>query len=140
MKSRGFFENTRRACSDEALADKLRAATDRQRAAREVMCEELADVDAFRTLAAHLRDEVLCNLDGHLRRFVQGLEESGVHVHWATDGEEACSIIARVAKDHDVRTIVKSKSMITEEIGLNPALEAEGMEVRDITELVADAI
>src|SRR5207253_5653617 len=53
----------------------------------------------------------------------------GGHVFWAANGEEACSYIKNLASHHGVRTVVKSKSMVTEEIHLSPALEKAGIKV-----------
>lgn len=126
-----FYKRTLRACSDSALGQKLYAATDRPFKAREVICEELGDVEKFRDLAANLRDDVLSNLESYLSKFVEKLERSGVHVHWANDAQDARDIICQVAKDYDVSSIVKSKSMVTEEIELIAALECEGIEVTE---------
>jgi L-lactate dehydrogenase complex protein LldF len=124
-----FFENTVAACADSALAAKLRAATERQVQARVAACREIDDVDALRDLAAALRDDVLAGLDGQLERFADKAEASGVHVHWAPDAAEARRIVSEVADSHGVQRIVKSKSMLTEEIGLTSHLEQAGLEV-----------
>ena len=59
-------------------------------------------------------------------------------MHWARDAEEACAIVAAVARDHGVDEVVKVKSMATQEIGLNEALEAEGIAAweTDLAELI----
>ncbi|MHC4945843.1 MAG: LUD domain-containing protein, partial [Planctomycetota bacterium] len=129
MNQKDFYDRTEKACTDTALAQKLHAATDRQRQAREEICDELGDVEAFREQAASLRDEVLRNLDRYLGRFVDLVQKSGVKVHWAKDAEEACRIVCEIADQYQVKRIVKSKSMITEEIALTPALESTGREV-----------
>jgi len=126
---RDFHENTQAACGDPGLAQKLKKATERQGTAREAICTELEDVERFRSLAADLRDDVLMNLDLNLALFMERAEAAGIKVHWAEDAEAACDLVRGVAKDHGVERIVKSKSMITEEIGLTPVLEKAGMEV-----------
>ena len=58
------------------------------------------------------------------------MQANGMQVLWAQDAEEACRLVLDLAQRHQVRSVlVKSKSMLTEEIGLNPALEGEGIEV-----------
>src|SRR5437660_920357 len=59
---------------------------------------------------------------------VDAIERAGARVHWARDAAEACEIIARIAERRGARTIVKSKSMASEEIHLNAALARRGME------------
>jgi len=129
VRKDAFYENTVAACADSALGQKLRAATERQQQGRIAACDELGDVDAFRDLAAELRDGVLDGLGGLLERFAEKAAASGVHVHWASDAAEARRIVTETAAAHDVRRVVKSKSMLTEEIGLTPHLEQAGMDV-----------
>jgi L-lactate dehydrogenase complex protein LldF len=131
LDGKNFYKNTVTACADRSLSQKLQAATDRQSEARRVICEELDDVEKFRDLAAELRNNVLSNLHSYLSRFVENIEQAGVNVHWAKDAEEGREIVCRVAKDQKVTSIVKSKSMITEEIGVTDALEGDGLEVTE---------
>jgi L-lactate dehydrogenase complex protein LldF len=127
--NRDFHELTSSACADEALRDKLRAATNRQRDGRVAICRELGDVEKFRDLAARLRDEILSDLDGFLACFAERVEARGVHVHWAADAAAAREAVLETAAAAGVTSVVKSKSMLTEEIGLNAAIEGEGIEV-----------
>ena len=131
MHGKNFYNNTVTACADSALSQKLQAATDRQSEARQAICEELDDVEKFRDLAAELRNDVLSNLHSYLSRFVENIEKAGVNVHWAKDAQEAREIVCRLAKKHKVTSIVKSKSMITEEIGVTDALTRDGLEVTE---------
>lgn len=66
-----------------------------------------------------------------LREFTKNAEASGVHVHFAKDGDEANRIITKIAKDADCKKIVKSKSMTAEETLLNHDLEDAGLEVTE---------
>ncbi|HYJ46369.1 MAG TPA: LutB/LldF family L-lactate oxidation iron-sulfur protein, partial [Pyrinomonadaceae bacterium] len=68
------------------------------------------------------------HLDRYLEEFVTNAEREGAKVHWARDAAEANQIICRLALARGARTVVKSKSMTTEETHLNVALEAEGIE------------
>jgi L-lactate dehydrogenase complex protein LldF len=92
----------------------------------------VAEVDAWqdiRTHAAALRDNVIANLDAYLIEFEKNATARGAVVHWAETAEEANAIIVNIARNNAVKTITKSKSMVSEEIALNDALEAAGMEV-----------
>jgi L-lactate dehydrogenase complex protein LldF len=74
-----------------------------------------------------IKEETLQQLDRHLERLADNIERLGGHVHWAATGDEARDIVLRLCRDKGVRMAVKSKSMATEEIELNDALEAVGV-------------
>src|SRR5262249_18389648 len=59
------------------------------------------------------------------------IHKRGGHVHWAATAEDARRIVVEIARQTNARRAVKSKSMTTEEIHLNPALEAAGVEVTE---------
>ena len=75
-----------------------------------------------------LRQETLANLDVHLAELVQKIRNNGGHVYFADDGKAACDYCIQVARENGVNLAVKGKSMVTEEIGLNHAMEAAGIE------------
>ena len=83
----------------------------------------------LRARAAGLRREVLSDLDGWLDRLQGKLESLGVTVHRAAGVEEARAAVLDIARAEGARLVVKSKSMATEEVHLNEALEADGIEV-----------
>ena len=87
------------------------------------------DAEAWRRWAEAVKNHALTHLDDHLAEAEARLEANGARVHWAADAAEARSIVARIAARHSVATAVKGKSMLTEEIDLNPALEGAGIEV-----------
>ena len=76
-----------------------------------------------------LKRSVIENLDASLIAFESHCQANGIIVHWAEDAAEARQIIVDLAKENNVRKIVKSKSLTSEEIALNPELEAAGLEV-----------
>lgn len=82
-----------------------------------------------RRLAEECKREALSHLDSRLEELSGRLEARGAKVHWASTAQQALSIIVGIARDRQVRSVVKSKAMTAEEIHLNPALEAAGMEV-----------
>jgi L-lactate dehydrogenase complex protein LldF len=85
--------------------------------------------EAARQKCHEIKFEAINHLDRYLLEFEQHLKERGGHVFWAQNGEDARKYITDLAKRHNVRTIVKSKSMVTEEIHLTAALEAQQIKV-----------
>lgn len=87
------------------------------------------DYEALRELGRQIRTDAVAHLDAHLALLEERLTANGVTVHHARDAAEARRIIAGIVTGAEARRVVKVKSMATEEIALNPALEAEGVEV-----------
>lgn len=85
--------------------------------------------DAMRDAARRIKDETLAELDRHLATLDDSVRRRGGKTHYAADGDEARRIVLDIIRAHGGRKVVKSKSMTTEEIHLNPALEAAGVEV-----------
>jgi L-lactate dehydrogenase complex protein LldF len=73
----------------------------------------------------------MSRLDEYLEQFEANALRLGAQVHWARDAAELNRIVSDILQQHRVRRVVKSKSMLTEECGLNPHLEAQGVEVTD---------
>jgi L-lactate dehydrogenase complex protein LldF len=96
---------------------------------REDRYAELPDVEALKAYAATVKDHTLEHLDYYLNRLADNIEARGGHVHFAVDGADANQIILDITKAANAKLIVKSKSMVTEEIELNHALETAGMKV-----------
>lgn len=129
LSAETFAANARSALADTTLRGALRNATRLFGERRHAAIGGVADWQALRTKARAIKDETLLHLDEHLERFAANAEAAGAIVHWARDADEACRIIATLAHERGARTIVKSKSMATEEIHLNRALEAEDFDV-----------
>lgn len=98
-------------------------------AARARAVAALPEFEAMRETGAAIKDHTLENLDFYLEHFEAKVTKRGGHVHWAADAEEACRIVRRICADAGAKTVVKGKSMVSEEIELNAALEADGLEV-----------
>ncbi len=129
LSSETFDENAKAALADAQLRGALRNATSLFGKRRLEAARGLDNWEDLRTYARAIKDEVLLHLDRYLETFVANAEQRGAVVHWANDGAEANTIICKLALDRGARTIVKSKSMTTEETHLNDALEAAGMQV-----------
>ncbi|HJU82295.1 MAG TPA: LUD domain-containing protein, partial [Acidimicrobiia bacterium] len=107
----------------------LQRGTDRFRSHRAEAVAEFADMDEMRNRAQVIRHRVLSDLSGYVDQFSASVERVGGRVHRAADSEAARKIITDLVADRIGSPIIKSKSMATEEIGLNHHLEARGHEV-----------
>jgi L-lactate dehydrogenase complex protein LldF len=87
------------------------------------------DWEAARSRCHEIKREAINHLDQYLLQFEEKVTARGGHVFWAADATEACAYVADLASRSGVRTVVKSKSMVTEEIQLSPALEKIGIKV-----------
>jgi L-lactate dehydrogenase complex protein LldF len=85
--------------------------------------------EALRQQAAQAKRRALSHLPELLEQAEARLTAHGAHVLWALDGDEVTRIVLEIIDRHAVKSVVKSKSMVSEEIGLNDALEAQGVEV-----------
>jgi L-lactate dehydrogenase complex protein LldF len=85
--------------------------------------------DAVRDRARLIRAHTLSRLDIYLAQFAAAVEAAGGHIHWAATAEAANTLVVQIAKQNNVRSVVKGKSMVTEETHLNHALEAAGLTV-----------
>jgi L-lactate dehydrogenase complex protein LldF len=106
----------------------VQQATSRFVSGRAARVAELPQWEQLRQIASDIRLHTIENMDVYLTRFEENVQAAGGHVHWAATAEEARQIVIQIAREHGVETAVKSKSMATEEIGLNHALEAAGIE------------
>lgn len=122
-------QRTRLQLGDADLRTNLRQVTDRLSQARATALSQLEDADALKDIARALRACALERLPNLLSEFADRLLASGAHIHWAADGESARNYITDVARRHQVRKVVKSKSMAAEEIHLNSHLDRQGISV-----------
>ena len=125
---RAFDARVEGALDDAALQRVLRDGQDYVQALAAPARAEPA-WDAALDEIARVRAETLAHLDRYVAQFADNVERAGGHVFFAADAAEAREHVVGLARERGVRRIVKSKSMVTEEIGLNPALEAAGAEV-----------
>jgi L-lactate dehydrogenase complex protein LldF len=117
------------AVADPRLRAKTAAGVDRFAGHRTVALATLDDPDGLRAAARALRARTLASLPDLLEQFADRVLALGGHVCWARDAAEANAYIASLARARGARVVVKSKSMATEETGLNDALEGAGARV-----------
>ena len=89
---------------------------------------QFTDVNITRERAKNIKWEAIEHLDKYLLEFEQKITARGAMVIWANDSAEALEAIGKICKERNCKTLVKSKSMVTEEIHLNDFLEANGIE------------
>jgi L-lactate dehydrogenase complex protein LldF len=103
----------------------------RIRQKRDTSAHQLPEWEALREAASQIKLNVLGNLHEYLIQFEGNALSNGINVHWAKDAAEHNRIVQKILNDHSVTQMVKSKSMLTEECGLNEYLAAHGIEVID---------
>lgn len=96
---------------------------------RDRMAKGLDEWEQLRELASSIKKHTLSHLGAYLEKFACAAQANGIHVHWAEDAEEFNRLVLEILKSHQVKKLVKSKSMLTEECEMNPYLESNGIEV-----------
>jgi L-lactate dehydrogenase complex protein LldF len=126
------------AMGNAQLRKNVRHATDVIQTKRARVVGEMPDWQELREAGKQIRQHTMENLDFYLEEFEANCTRAGGVVHWARDGEEARRIIVGLVKASGSDEVIKIKSMTTEEIQLNSALEAEGIHPfeTDLAELI----
>jgi L-lactate dehydrogenase complex protein LldF len=135
---RPFPEAARGALDDAQLRSNLRMATHTIRAKRAAVVSEVDDWEALRAAGSAIKADVLARLPELLVEFEAAATAAGAVVHWARDAARACAIVAELVARAGATEVVKVKSMATQEIGLNEALAAVGIDATetDLAELI----
>jgi len=115
------------ALENEVLQGALKRATDTFIERRLEAIASVADWEALRQRARRVKEHTINHLDYYLEQLVTAVETHGGKVFWARTGEDVSKYIIDLARARGVKSVVKSKSMATEEIELNHALEAAGV-------------
>lgn len=127
--ARQFNESARRYTSDLGHRDWVQKALAGYYVKRDEFKNRFQSWPGAREAAARIKWEAVNHLDRYLDEFASRLEARGTKVFWAPDAQAARDYIVGVARERNVRSIIKSKSMTAEEIHLNDALEKNGFEV-----------
>jgi L-lactate dehydrogenase complex protein LldF len=96
---------------------------------RDVQKEQTPDWEQLRNTASAIKEHTLSQLDTYLETFEQNALRNGISVHWASDAATHNNIVLDILRQNSINKLVKSKSMLTEECGMNPFLEDRGIEV-----------
>lgn len=118
-----FKQATKSAVHDDALRTAIYTAATTQDAKRRSRAPDLPDLDALRTLAGRIKQHTLEHLDEYLERFIDAATAAGATVHYAAIGQDVHEIVRAIIRENDGRLIIKSKSMVSEEVELDAALE-----------------
>ena len=125
--SENFDQNALSALKDSQLHGALDNLAKTFGERRKIAIQSVNNWEGMREKARKIKDETLLHLDQYLEKFTENAEKAGAKIHWAVDGKEACEIILNLIKERNAKNVVKAKSMVSEEIHLNAALEKEGI-------------
>ncbi len=133
-----FPDAARDALADTQQRHNLRHATHTIRDKRAGVVAELPNWEALRVAGADAKDEALAHLGDYLEELERSLTANGATVHWARDAAEANRIALEIVRAKEAEEVVKVKSMVTQEIELNEALEEAGIHAweTDLAELI----
>ena len=122
-----FKANARSALADAQLQDALGNVRVNFIQRRASAMGKLPEFEALRDMARDIKNHTLAHLDLYLEAYEKNVVAAGGKVHFARTSREACEVIVGICKAEGAGIVAKGKSMISEEIGLNAALEAAGM-------------
>ncbi|MFL5283667.1 MAG: lactate utilization protein B [Rhodopila sp.] len=99
------------------------------RGKRDAQMHGIPEWEELRDLASQIKTHTLAHLDQYLEQFEAAAKANGVHVHWAVDGAAHNQIVHSILRDHGAKSLIKSKSMLTEECGFRHYMAGTGIEV-----------
>jgi L-lactate dehydrogenase complex protein LldF len=125
-----FHQHIRSAIADPNLQAALDNNASKRLDARQQAYATLSeDVDVLRKRANAVRARTIADLDRYLGQFIERATANGMIIHRAADARQAVQMVLDIARKNGARLVAKSKTMVSEEIALNPALEADGIKV-----------
>ena len=131
VTSQHFKENAHDAIQDPILQQALIKLKSGFAEGRTKAVANLPEFEALRDRARDLKNHTLEHLDTYLEQFEKNVLAQGGQVHWARTADEANTIITNLCKEVNAQQVAKSKSMLTEEIGLNERLEKENISITE---------
>lgn len=124
-----YNERITKGIENDFMREAVSSAQGRFRAGRLSQAEELGNWEDWRRLGEEIRTHTIENIDFYLQQLSDAVSNKGGNVYFAETAEEANHYIQNVVKKKNARKVVKAKSMVTEEIGLNKAIKDLGVEV-----------
>lgn len=124
-----FKENVRNSCQDEKLRAVVKKATRHTLLKRQEVVDEVDNWEELRQQAYRIRKETVNNLERYLGEFQKSAEKNAIKIFHAKYAKDAKDFIIKILKAENTKLVVKSKSMVTEEIHLNDAILQNGIEV-----------
>ncbi|GIO23520.1 LutB/LldF family L-lactate oxidation iron-sulfur protein [Oceanobacillus sp. J11TS1] len=129
ISEKPYKERIGQGIENDFMRQAVSSAQGRFRTGRLTQAEELGNWEDWRQLGSEIRSHTLENIDYYLYQLSEQVEKRGGNVFFAQTAEEANEYIENVVKKKNAKKVVKTKSMVTEEIGLNETLEKIGAEV-----------
>ncbi|WP_098746507.1 LutB/LldF family L-lactate oxidation iron-sulfur protein [Paenibacillus sp. EZ-K15] len=127
-KARTVKERAGYALNNDFLRNAVKFTTERLRLGKKLASEEHGNWDAWRERGRQIRLHTIAHLDYYLNEFAEQARANGAHVHFAETAEEAVAISLQIAEHKAAKSVVKSKSMVSEELHLNKALDSIGVQ------------
>ncbi len=121
-------QRIKHALNNTYLRNAVKSATTILRTRKQDSASELGNWQEWRDRGEAIRSHVVANLDYYLSQLAANIKANGGNVHFAAEGAQAVRTVLQIALSHQAKTVVKSKSMISEEIQLNEALVEQGIE------------
>lgn len=133
-----FEVGAKAALQNTQLRRNIGKATQTIRGKRQSVVAECTDWEELRDRGQQIKGDVMAHLDAYLLQLEEQVQAAGGQVHWANDAAEANRIITQLIQATGTREIIKVKSLTTDEIRLNEALEAAGITPieTDLAELI----
>lgn len=122
-------DRMRHAIADEALIEAVKKTTDKLEGGKLLSTEALGHWELWREQGSRIRSHVVAHLDYYLGQFIENVKKRGGHVHIADNAQEAVTIFLEITKEKNAKNVLKSKSMVSEEVHINKALEEIGVNV-----------
>jgi L-lactate dehydrogenase complex protein LldF len=126
--SSDFHHGVVKALDNDAVRGHLRKAMDSLIEKRRVLFPDADELASLRQRCMQIRANALSKLPELLEQLESRCEVQGIRVHWAETTEQANQIVLQILESHQVKSLVKGKSMVSEEMGLNHYLEDAGIE------------
>lgn len=123
-----FIEKSTEKAGDRDHRQKINFNIGRYNAVVPTGKQQFSDINLAREKAKNLKWKAIESLDAQLEKFESTITKRGAKVIWAENAQQACDEILKICNEKNCRTLVKSKSMVTEEIGLNEFLEKNHIE------------
>jgi L-lactate dehydrogenase complex protein LldF len=129
IQSMHFKERAGEKLADQRLQQSLKKLATKFVTGRASAILELDDFEGTRDAARERRMRAIENLDVWLQTFEIAATSRGATVLYAESADDAAQLVVQIAKKHDVKKAIKSKSMVSEEMNMNSALEAAGVQI-----------
>jgi len=123
-----FRHGVREALEDPRIRRNFRATMDRLMAKRRAAFPDPKELNDLRRAATGIRADDMSRLPDLLEQLETSCTRNGIQVHWAETAEEANRAVLEIMRRHDARLLIKGKSMVSEEMGLNSYLESHGID------------